>query len=81
MKQWYEIIETVEYGLILRVMGTDLADQLDDFLTEKCYVLYNMKFDQNFCDFSFGQVCEATKLKLFLDAFQKENVQLRSQIS
>ena len=81
MKQWYEIIETVEYGLILRVMQTDLADQLDDFLTEKCYVLYSIKFDENFCEFSFGQAGEATKLKPLLDAFQEEIVQLRCQTS
>ncbi len=50
-----EIIETPEYGTVLKYANLELADQLEDFLTECCFVFFSIKLESNVVSFFFGQ--------------------------
>ena len=50
-----EIIEVPEYGVILKYANLDLADEFEDFLTECCFVLFNVKLENSVTSFFFGQ--------------------------
>lgn len=42
-----KIIEDPEYGVILVCQDLELADQFEDFLTEKDSMLFHIKFEPN----------------------------------
>ncbi len=42
-----KIIEDPEYGVILVCQNLELADQFEDFLTEKDSILFHIKFEPN----------------------------------
>lgn len=50
-----EIIEIPEYGTVLKYSRVELADQFEDFLTESCFVFFNVKLESNVTSFFFGQ--------------------------
>lgn len=50
-----EIIKTEEWGTVLKCCDLDSADKLEDFLTEDCFVLFQMKLEENLTSFFFGQ--------------------------
>lgn len=70
MRPEFQIIETNENGMILKVTDLELADQFDDFLSEKCYIFYTQKFSTNFVEFFFGQLGSTSKLTDFIEKFE-----------
>lgn len=50
-----EVIENPEYGVILKYSNLELAEQFEDFLTECCFVLFNVKLELGVTSFFFGQ--------------------------
>ena len=50
-----EIIEVPEYGTVLKYSDSELADQFEDFLTECCFVFFNVKLEIDVVSFFFGQ--------------------------
>ena len=67
-----EIIETPEYGVILSVDDTELADKFDDYLTEKCFVLFNIKVEGAKTLFYFGQASTSSKVQELYASFAAE---------
>ncbi|EOQ74139.1 hypothetical protein [Acinetobacter lactucae] len=64
-----QIIEDAEYGVILICRDLELADQFEDFLTEKHSVLFHMKFEANQVSFFFGKTNTTSKVKELCNQF------------
>ncbi len=66
----FEIKDSPEYGAILNIKNSELADQFEDFLAEKCFVLFNIKFESDIVEFFFGQASSVDKVKELVDRFK-----------
>lgn len=64
-----QIIEDPEYGVILVCQNLELADQFEDFLTEKHSVLFHIKFERNQVSFFFGKTNTTSKVKELFNQF------------
>ena len=69
----FEIQETIEQGLFLRIYDSEVADAFDDFLSEECYVLSEIKFEKSFAVFYFGVLGSKEKLQNLIEAFEKKH--------
>ena len=58
-----QIMEDPEYGVILVCRNLELADQFEDFLTEKHSVLFHIKLETNQVSFFFGKTNTASEVK------------------
>jgi len=65
----FEISESIEYGVILKINDLDVADDFEDFINEKIYVLADNKIELNYIQFYFGIVSSAEKVKGILEKF------------
>jgi hypothetical protein len=74
----FEITESTDYGTVVQIFDTEWADQFEDFLTEKCYVLFNTKLEQNGVTFFFGQASSSVKVRELFDRFLGESHQNNS---
>jgi len=68
----FQISETKEHGVILRISDIEVADEFDDFLNEDGYVLSDLKFETDYVDFYFGQVSSVTKVREMVERFKKK---------
>jgi len=64
-----QIIEDPEYGVILVCQDLELADQFEDFLTEKHSVLFHIKFEPNQVSFFFDKTNTISKVKELFNKF------------
>jgi hypothetical protein len=69
MKQRSDVLEMTEHGLVMRISDSELADNIDDYLAEKCYVFYETKFGPNYVEFYFGQLGDPARLLEILKDF------------
>ena len=69
-----EILETPEYGAVLRCRDVEVADQFEDFLTEHCFVLFKTKLDPEEFSFFFGQASEPSKVRELYERFVRESL-------
>jgi hypothetical protein len=69
-----EIVESPEFGPILKCRDADVADQFEDFLTEKCFVLFKIKFDPEEVSFLFGQTSSVSRVRELYERFQREGM-------
>lgn len=67
------ITETAEYGVALRLIDTELADEFDDYLSEQVYVLFNIAYDENGVIFYFGLASERSKVLALFEGFLRQN--------
>ena len=67
-----EILDTPEYGIILKCLDLELADEFDDYLSENCFVLFNLKFDPKDVSFIFGQASSELKVRELFEKFISE---------
>ena len=78
-----EVIETSEYGVILCCHDVEVADKFEDFLTENCYVFFNVRPENTDVFFYFGQASAPAKVEglyeMFLRESQKESTDIRIQ--
>jgi hypothetical protein len=58
-----EISETAEFGVALLCKDAEIADQFEDFLTEKCFVLFNLRSQDGAVSFYFGQASTQEKVR------------------
>lgn len=58
-----EIGETAEFGVTLQCKDAEIADQFEDFLTEKCFVLFNLRPQGEEISFYFGQASTQEKVR------------------
>lgn len=66
------ITESKEYGTVLTLGDAELADQFEDFLTERCFVLFTTKMEPTAVSFHFGQASAASKVQELFDRFKLE---------
>lgn len=64
-----KIIEDPEYGVILVCQDFELADQFEDFLTEKHSVLFHIKFEPHQVSFFFGKTNNTSVVKKLFNQF------------
>jgi hypothetical protein len=62
-----------DYGVSITVNNKNLADSLDDYLTENFFILYNIKDESAGTQFLFGQAASESKLKDIMTLFFNEN--------
>ncbi len=65
----FEISETKDHGVILRISDAELADEFDDFVNEDCYVFSELKFESDCVYFYFGQASCIEKTKDLVERF------------
>ncbi len=66
----FQISESKEHGITLRIDDIEIADEFDDFLNENCYVLTQMKLASDYVDFYFGQASCIEKVTELVQRFQ-----------
>lgn len=64
-----QIIEDPEYGVILVCQDLELADQFEDFLTEKHSVFFHIKLEPNQVSFFFDKTNTTSKVKELFNKF------------
>ncbi len=64
-----EIFESQEYGTVLTCASPELADQLEDYLTECCFVFFNIKIVLAVVSFFFGEASNPINVRLLFDRF------------
>ncbi|URM39756.1 hypothetical protein [Acinetobacter sp. AS23] len=64
-----QIMEDPEYGVILVCPNLELADQFEDFLTEKHSVLFHIKLEPNQVSFFFDKTNTTSKVKELFNNF------------
>lgn len=62
-------MEDPEYGVILVCRNLELADQFEDFLTEKHSVLFHIKLEPNQVSFFFGKTNTTSEVKELFNQF------------
>jgi hypothetical protein len=68
----FHIDEEPTYGVVLHCTDAELADQFEDFLSEKNFVLFSTKFQEGEVLFYFGLACSAESVWRLLDRFKAE---------
>lgn len=64
-----DLTEPPEFGAVLKIRDAELADQFEDFLAERCFVLFKTRFDPAGVSFLFGQASSATRVRDLYDRF------------
>jgi hypothetical protein len=70
-----EILETAEYGPVLKFRDAEVADQFEDFLTERCFVLFQTKLAPEETIFIFGQASALSRVHDLYEKFTYEIMQ------
>ncbi len=65
----FEISETKEHGVVLKINDAELADEFDDFVNEDCYVFSELKFESDRVYFYFGQAACTEKVRDLVERF------------
>jgi len=68
----FRVEEDVKFGVVARCMDAEVADEFEDFLSERNYVLFNTKFEENDVLFYFGLASSQDRVKLLIQRFQAE---------
>lgn len=62
-----------EYGAFIKFQDIENADLFEDFLTERCFVFFNTKFDSAEAIFYFGQASSVEKVADLLNKFEAQD--------
>ncbi|MCU0972484.1 MAG: hypothetical protein MUF80_00765 [Burkholderiales bacterium] len=68
----FHVTEDPPYGVVLRCTDAELADQFEDFLSEKNFVLFNTKFQEADVLFYFGQASSLDAVRRLVERFEAE---------
>jgi hypothetical protein len=63
------ISESADYGAIWTTADADLGDRFEDFLTERCFVLFQTRFENDEVSFLFGQASSANRVRELYERF------------
>ena len=69
----YKIHHDDKYGVVLTIQDSNVADELDDFLTENHYVFYDLRPHTASTEFYFGQASSIDKVEEMVAAYQVRN--------
>lgn len=64
-----EINDTADLGVILHCKDVEVADDFEDFLTERCFVLFNIRPHGATVSFFFGQASSVDKVRQLYERF------------
>ncbi len=64
-----EITETKDFGVVLHCKDVEVADGLEDYLTERCFVLFNIRPEGETVSFYFGQASSREKVSQLYEDF------------
>jgi hypothetical protein len=67
-----EILETDEYGVVLRCRDIEVADKFEDFLTEQRFVLFNIRPEDGNISFFFGQASVPARVQELYEQFSHD---------
>jgi hypothetical protein len=68
MMSMVEIRDT-EHGVVLSSADAELVDLLEDFLTEKCFVEFSVKFEPERSSLLFGEASSVSKVEALYERF------------
>lgn len=68
----FHVDEEPTYGVVLRCTDAELADQFEDFLSERNFVLFNTKFQEAEVLFYFGQASSLDAVRGLVQRFEAE---------
>lgn len=68
----FYIVDDPDYGTLVRCVDADSADQFEDYLSEQCYVPFDIKFDGVDTVFYFGQASSRKALEELIARFQAD---------
>lgn len=66
----FHIDEEPAYGVVLRCTDAEVADQFEDFLSEKNFVLFSTKFQGAEVVFYFGQASSLDAVRRLVERFE-----------
>jgi hypothetical protein len=66
------IEEDPKYGVMVRCSDAETADQFEDFLSERNYVLFDIKFEGAEVLFYFGQASTRDGVKSLVEKFESD---------
>lgn len=64
-----DVVDSPDYGVILICKDFDFADELEDFMTENCFVFFNVKFSSDDVKIYFGQASSVERVRSLCDMF------------
>ncbi|NDP59181.1 MAG: hypothetical protein GZ090_07480 [Oxalobacteraceae bacterium] len=67
-----EIIETAEFGTVLKCSDLEAADEFEDFLTEQCFVPFKVALQAQEISFFFGQASTTEKVREVYERFSRQ---------
>ena len=67
------ISESPEHGVTWTTTDADLGDRFEDFLTERCFVLFNTRFERDEVSLLFGQASSVDKVRELYERFLRED--------
>jgi hypothetical protein len=65
----FRVDEDPQYGVVVQCFDVEVADQFEDFLSERNYVLFHVKFEGPAVMFYFGQASSREKLEAIIERF------------
>ena len=66
----FNIFCNEKYGAQILTESEDLADEIDDYLSEKYYIFYDRSFSDGEYAFHFGQASDVEKVKSIMSNFK-----------
>lgn len=68
----FHVAEDPLYGVVLRCTDAELADQFEDFLSEKNFVFFSTKFQEAEALFYFGQAGSLDAVRSLVARFEAD---------
>lgn len=72
MEVIYEIWETDEHGVFLKINDSDVGDEFDDYLNEEVYALSDHSEQDGCMEFSFGRAASVSKVQQLIKEFKEK---------
>ncbi|HQW80375.1 MAG: hypothetical protein IPF83_12130 [Rhodanobacteraceae bacterium] len=69
LPDFINIAEIPDFGVVLKCSDVEVADRLEDFFTEECFVLFQVRLEPNEVAFFFGQAGSSVKVAELCNLF------------
>ena len=67
----YEVRTDHEYGVVLTIFDSEIADEADDYFSENFYLFYDARESESKVEFFFGEVASEEAVRNLLISFSK----------
>lgn len=68
----FRVEEDPQYGVVVWCSDANVADEFEDFLSERNYVLFHVKFEGSEVAFYFGQASSRARLEAIIERFRPD---------